>query len=221
MKTWHWIVLVLLVLLMATGGTTMAVKKLRKGKRLDEFEAGADGIVRHDPADMARRLGENIDVYALARMIDSEHPGDLDAIRMAVAHIAHNMARHNHQSVSGLLLAGSRKNPKTKKIEHTASNGFFGAQYTGKYATTAHAPTADGLRIAKLVLGGGSIDPTAGALQFDVPRAQRAGYAAKKPGYTKTPEQIAAKRIAAGMEMVLVPGVPEDHFRMWRPKGVA
>jgi hypothetical protein len=85
------------------------------------------------------------------------------------------------------------------------------------YASTVRPPTIPELKLAKRILAGTDLDLTRGAIQFDSPRAQRALLKAGKKGYRKTPEDVAAARQAAGMQMVTVPGVPAETTRFWRP----
>ncbi|MDD5367330.1 MAG: hypothetical protein PHR30_18505 [Gallionellaceae bacterium] len=170
--------------------------------------AGPDGVVRADPKLLAQKSGAGIDVYALARMISSEAGGASEQAKIAIAWTAVNEARRRKVTISGLLLAGH-----TRKGAPSSSAGFFGAQKTGKYATTAHEATAVDLAIARKVYGGVVADPTGGATQFDSPRSQIVGVA----GNTKTAAQVAAER-SAHSDLVVASGVDPNVFRFWRPR---
>jgi spore germination cell wall hydrolase CwlJ-like protein len=178
-----------------------------KGKRMGRVTvtkapAGPDGLVAADPNALAKQAGTSLDVYALARMIASEHPSGTNAVKVAVACVVLNYARKRGVSVSALLLA---------------PQGRFGRQNVGKYAATGNDPTAEEIEIARRVLSGGVLDPTGGAVQFDSPRAQRAALARGVKGYKKTPEDVARQRIAEGKVAVTVPGIDPDYLRFWKP----
>lgn len=174
-------------------------------KPLTNARPGPDGVVRADPQQLARSIGVDLRTYALARMVASEHPHDPEPIRIAVVWATINHARKLRITPETLLLRGKAG----------LSDGFFGAQYTGKYATTANDPTQQDLDTVLGVTGGQISDPTQGADQFDVPAAQRAAAKRGVTGYTKSPEQVAASRRAAGKRLVLLPGIPEEKFRLW------
>jgi hypothetical protein len=215
MKRWHIIALALLVVLMLSPSAVVIVKK-KLGKRVTNAPAGADGVVRRAPGDLAREAGVALPVYALARMLRSEHGSEAEHVKVAVGWAAVNQARARKTTIEKLLLSG-----RTKSGGASSSDGLFGAQYTGKYATTAVDPTAVDVEIAGKVLSGVVADPTFGATQFDSPKAQAAAGKRGVPGYTKTAAQIAAAR-AKGSDLVVVNGIDPNHLRFWRPrKGVA
>lgn len=207
--------LVLVLLATAGGGTAIVVHQRRKGKlspTVTNAPAGPDGIVRADPRQLASQANVPLPVYALARMIASEHPRDAELVQVAIAHITLNEARRRGTDVVALLLRSTR----------SEAQGKFGAQHAGKYAATGKDPTPEHIAVAHKVIAGLVPDPTKGAVQFDVPKAQRAALARGVPGYRKTPEDVAAARRREGKELVTLPGVPADNFRAWRPlKGIA
>lgn len=143
------------------------------------------------------------EVEALGRAIASEAGGEPRVIQAAVGYAV------LHESLK-------RSTSIWRLVRGTAD--AWGPQGSGGrgYVSSRLAPSAAHLELARLVLSGDEPDPTGGATQFDSPRAQRALLARNTPGYTKTPEQVAAARIADGKEKVLLPGVPEERFRMWR-----
>lgn len=142
------------------------------------------------------------DVTALARVIASEADGEPEIIQVAVGWAVVNEARRRGRSVFDVVAPG----------------GDYGRQNDGghSYVSSARLPTPAEQDLAAGILGGSVEDPTAGATNFDSPRAQRAAIARGVGGYKKTPEEVARIRIANGMEMVLLPGIPEERFRLWR-----
>jgi hypothetical protein len=143
------------------------------------------------------------EVEALARAIASEAGGEPRIIQAAVGYAVLNESIRRGTSVWRL-------------VRGTAD--AWGAQGSGGrgFVSSRLAPTAAHIQLGRAVLSGDEPDPTGGATQFDSPRAQRALLARGTPGYTKTPEDVAAARIADGKVMVLLPGVPEERFRMWK-----
>lgn len=140
------------------------------------------------------------DETALARVIASEASNEPRIVQVAVAWATINAARKVGTSITGLV-----KTP----------GNTYGPQSRGSYASTKLAPKARHRQLARSILAGKIGDPTQGATQYDSPRAQRILLKRGAKGYRKTPEQVAATRRAAGKRLVLLPGIPEERFRMW------
>lgn len=181
------------------GGTGVAVAASAE-------RSGADGICRADPAGIARAHGVSLDVEALARLGVSEMGASARG-QTAVMWAAINAARG--KSVSALLLRGRLKNGMP-----SSSDGKFGAQNTGKYASTRLPSTAASRELAARVLAGKVPDPTGGATRFDAPTAQDKLRAAGVAGYSQSAAEIAAARSAKAV-LVMVPGITSTRF--WRP----
>ena len=213
MRWYHVVAVLALALLLFGGGGAAVVSAVKKakGKRVTNAPAGPDGIVRVPPDELARQAGVSLDVYALARMLRSEHGSEAERVKVAVGWAAVNQAKASGVSISRLLLRGTAKG---------GSDGYFGAQNVGKYASTRTDPTTDDVAIAAKVLGRTVPDPTGGATQFDSPAAQRALVAKNLKGYSKGPEAVAAERLKRS-DLVTVPGIDPDHLRFWRPRGAA
>lgn len=163
------------------------------------------------PEELARREGLPLEVYSLARVIQSEHGNDPQIVQIAVGHAVWNQARATKQTITKLLT-----NCYRSRNVRPGCHGFYGAQEQGRYAATPQDPRPMQVGIAQGILSGAIKDPTGGARQFDCPRAF-----GKQPGTTVAmAEKVAAQRRAAGNTMVLLPGISEDRFRAWRPKGV-
>lgn len=161
---------------------------------------GAD--VSGDPATLARLAGLPLDVYALSRLIASEAGGEPDIIQLAVAWATRTESERRGKSIAKYLLGTA---------------GKFGEQGSGgRPASTARTPTARHQALADDVVNERRPDPSDGATLYDSPQAQRALLLKRPDIYKKTPEQVAANRIAAGYEQVNLPGVSPDRFRMWR-----
>ncbi len=211
--SWTSFFLIGLVLLAVAGegdpidGAVTILNSIERGQRLTHAAYGPDGVVRVDPNELARQAGTDLDSYALARMIASEHPRDANEFKVAIAHVALNYATRVGRSISSLLLRANNQ-------RHT---GFFGTQRdidedsaayneSDRYASTALDPYAGELTIASACLSGEFPDPTGGAIQFDAPPA------------FKTPEaaaRTAAKRIAEGRIQVFPDGIDPEKLRFW------
>lgn len=154
------------------------------------------------PAALARAAGATLDEYALARVVASEHGSAPQIVQIGVAHATRNYARAAGLSISALVLRSTGKGA-----------GYFGAQWQGRYASTAVDPREGHLKIARDVLAGRVSDPTGGARQYDSPKAF-----GQQPGTTAAgADAVAARRLAAGNVKVLLAGVPESTIRFWRP----
>lgn len=143
------------------------------------------------------------EVEALARAIASEAGGEPKQIQVAVGYAVINESNRRNVTIWRLV-----RGPEDE----------WGPQGTGgrSYISSKHAPTPAIMDLARRVLAGDEPDETEGATNFDSPRAQRALLKARATGYIKTPEEVAASRRANGLELVLLAGVPEERFRMWR-----
>lgn len=211
--TWTTVLIVgvLMLAIMGDGdpvaGASELLDTIQKGKRLTRTSYGHDGVIRDDPALLAEQANTDLDSYALARMIASEHGREPYNYKAAVGHVAINYASSVGRSVSSLLLRAN--NP-----DHT---GHFGTQRdidessanfneSDRYASTALDPYEGDLQVAVAVLSGQVPDFTFGAIQFDSPQA------------FKTPAdaaRTAAKRIAAGRTQVFPEGIDPDMLRFW------
>lgn len=119
------------------------------------------GNVQCDPAEMAKRAGVPLDVYTLARYVQSEVGTSHVAETVAVGEAAVNRSKGN---VNALLLY--RQNPGHP------NRGFYGpihggggvesAPY-GRWAATSKDPTVAALAIAQLIMSGGSHNFAQGA----------------------------------------------------------
>lgn len=143
------------------------------------------------------------EVQALARAMMSEASREPKVIQTAIGYAVINESLRRDQTIWRLV---------------RGSGDEWGRQGTGgrSYVSSAQVPTAEITTLAARVLAGDEADFSDGATNFDSPRAQRAALAKGVAGYTKTPEQVAENRIAGGMELVLIPGIAEERFRMWR-----
>jgi hypothetical protein len=201
---WIIIAVLLAVLLLGTAVGTGVITV--RGKALLPFEV-VDGIVQDNPQDVADELRRltgldvGINTAALATAIESEAGGEPDAVKAAVGWAIRNHAGGDVYKIFKVLC------PK----------GNFGAQNAGNsYAATSRPPALASVQLAVKVINGTIADATGGAEYFDSPKAQRAALARDTKGYTKTPEQVAESRRKSGLELVLIPGIPEERFRMWR-----
>lgn len=187
------------------------------GQKYDQpTTLNADGVVTVDgvtpvpPSELAAGMGVEVNRLALARMIDSEFSRYHDA-RVGAGWAARNQAAHLGLSIATLL---TRQRIKQADGTHVPGpgDGFFHTQH-GSYASTAQDASSDALQIADDVVSGNVEDPTGGARQFDSPGA----FGIQAGTSSGDADTVAAARIAAGNELVIIPGVPEAYARFWRP----
>jgi hypothetical protein len=168
-------------------------------RRKDIMEL-ASGIIETSPEALARTDGVTVEVESLARTMESEESGT--AARTAIGWAVKNYAKKAKRSITDVVTKSS--NPK--------ANGKYSRQDVGgKYCASAKSPSRATLTLANAIISGTIADPTKGATQWDAPKAQAALHA-KNPIKFKTPEVVAANRIAGGKRMVMVDGVPNTRF---------
>ncbi len=203
---WHWAAIGSAVLAAGSGLAWLLLP--REDAPQGEEVSDDDPTSPQDPHGLALASGETFVVYCFARAIASEEGGQPRTHQVAVACAILNFARSEHPS-------DSDEDALVKLILGTA--GQFGRQGNGgRRVSSARAPGYVQFRIAHDVLTGLESDPTDGATQFDSPSGQRALLAKGDPLTTKTPEEIAAGRMAKGYELVTVPGIDPDDLRFWR-----
>lgn len=146
------------------------------------------------------------EVEALARAIASEAGGEPRQIQVAIGYAVINESNRRNVTIWRLV-----RGPEDE----------WGSQGTGgrSYVSSRLAPTPAIMELARRVLAGDETDETEGATNFDSPRAARALIRQGHAGYDpvrNSPEAVADRRRASGLELVLLAGVPEERFRMWR-----
>lgn len=142
---------------------------------------------------------------------------EVEALARAIASEAGGESREIQTGVGWAILNESIRRGVTLWSLVRGKTGNWGPQSANGYVSSAREPTAAQRELARAIMANEVTDPTGGATQFDSPAAQRALVARNSPGYVKTPEQVAAARRADGKVLVLLPGVPEDKIRFWRP----
>jgi len=182
-----------------------------KGKDLKDTidEALGDGIIPESPESLAAESGYPLEVYSLARAMQSEESGNEARIAVGWA-IKNHAAGHITQTVTH-----ARKKDKDGKLVIYKSDGYYGTQSVdpGRYCTTFRSPTSATLKLAGAIMDGTIQDTTSGSVQFDAPELQDKLHA-KDPYKYKSSAEIAAKRIKEGKELILVEGVTRTRF--WR-----
>jgi hypothetical protein len=174
-----------------------------------------DGLVDADPAQLAAAAGLDLDTYALARCLMSEHGNDGDAYLIAVAWAVRNMAAERGTSVFDLLTDG----------KGSAGDGLFGRQDAAagtKYASTQQDPHQRHATWAAFVMSSDpSTDPTGGATHFFSPRTQDVLHQ-RNPSAYKTSLEIVNSwtapggLYAAGAETVIPVGVDSNRLTLFR-----
>ena len=183
---------------------------------LDDGTVSVDGQTPADPSALAAGQGKDANVYALARALHSEQASGPRIAREGIAWAIVNEARHVGRSVLGLVTRAGRA-PKLADgsrgpwAPHPTGNGFFGRQNQGRYCATSRDADAEAYEIAAGVLAGEIDDPTGGARQFDDVSA----FGVQEGTTAAGADKVAADRIAAGNELVQLPGAPD--LRFWRP----
>jgi hypothetical protein len=206
---WHWAAIGSAVAVAGSGIAWLLLP--RENDPHGETVSDDDPTSPNQPHGLALASGETFPVYCFARAIASEEGGQPRTHQVAVACAILNFALSEHPS-------DSEEDALVKLI--LGSSGEFGRQGSGgRRVSSARAPGYLQFRIAHDVLAGVEPDVTMGATQFDSPSGQRALLAKGDPETRKTPEEIAASRIAKGYELVTVPGIDPDDLRFWRRVG--
>lgn len=180
----------------------------------------AGGVVRADPrallasaiADLRRRgssiaLVLNLDAYALARALRSEHGRESEQVRRWVAWSIRNYAAG--RSIFSVLTTS-----------RASSSGLFADQVAdARYAATGQAPTIGDLAIAvDVLMADKSSDPTRGATNFFSPKTQDLLFARAQAGdpkyagkITKNAQGVRTSWAANGLvSRGAPPGTPSD-----------
>ena len=196
-------------IVVAAGGVAWLVLRSSSEDEGDLNDVSADDepTVPTEPAIAAADAGVSLPVYCLARATASEEGGEPRLYQQAVACAILNLARADFPELRD-------DDAVVRCVLGTA--GTFGRQGTGgRKISSSRVPAPVQLGIAADVLAGRVGDPTGGATQFDSPRAQRA-LLGKDPLTKRTPEEIADQRLAAGYDLVVVPGIDPEALRFWR-----
>jgi hypothetical protein len=162
--------------------------------------ADPSGIVRADPAGLARAAGVDLDVYVLASAMQSEEKDDRS--RLAVGRAIWNAVRENRGKLVRLLI----------------SSGQLGTQVVNPYAATHRPPTARTLGLARAIVDGRIPDFVEGAVRWDAPAAQDRRHAlylrdpVKYRKYRWSSADVVVLRQADHLREVRVPGVPNTRF---------
>ncbi len=211
-----WAGLLVLGGVVALGGTekgrAIVVDFTRRGKRLSDTKLDADLKVPIDPLELARKAGQllqrNVDVnaYALARMLRSEHGSAGHVVKRLLAWVCLNDSDELGWSVLKTLTYSTQLQRK----------GYFGKQITRRYST-AQDPYEQDLLIAEAVLrerDGGQFDPTTGAVKF----VDKSAFA-HQAGATSY-AAVAARWAKDGLEPFKIAGAGEDlvFFRRGRAR---
>lgn len=183
---------------------------------------GGDGLVDADPQELADAAGLDVETYALARCLASEHARDPDLYLVCVGWAVRNKADERGQSVLELLTNGAG----------TAGDGYFGEQKANagtKYASTAHDPNQRHVVAAAAVMSGSTPDPTGGATHFFSPMSQddlaekaAAGderfrkYAGKDAAYIMRTWAAPGGLYPQGAVPVVPPGIDGRRLTLWR-----
>jgi hypothetical protein len=119
-------------------------------------------IVATSPQSLANAAGLPLDVYALARLVNSEYGSGPPAAMVAIAEAARNRAKLLGQSIAHMLTYE----------KDSSDSGFFGRQ-SGRWAATTLDPTQKTVLAARMALEGSNY--AGGALWFFSPKAQDGG----------------------------------------------
>ncbi|MFL5310777.1 MAG: hypothetical protein ACJ79H_10035 [Myxococcales bacterium] len=217
-------ILVLLLVLVLTGGAAdTVISAVTNGPIVGPITTiGDDGLVDADPAELAADAGLDVNVYALARCMASEHARDADLYLFCVGWAVRNMAAEQRESVLELLTNGAG----------SAGDGYFGEQKASagtKYASTAHDPHQRHVDAAQAVIYGTVPDPTGGATHFFSPMAQddlaekaAAGdarfrkYLGKDADFIMRSWAAPGGLYAQGAEPIVPAGIDPRRLTLWR-----
>lgn len=163
------LLVLVLVALLFFGGPAAVVDRVVNGGRVGpKTTLGADGLVEEDPGWLAFESGYDLEVYALARCLASEHANDPDVYLRCVAWAVRNKAAEGNRSLFALLTDGKGEAGDWRFGEQKAAAGT-------KYASTRADPLERHAQIAAEVVAAQPWeDPTRGATHFFSPKAQDA-----------------------------------------------
>ncbi len=166
---WALALVVVVLLFVLAGGADVVIDTLENGERIGPATTeGADGLIPDSPEDLAAAAGVDINAYALARCLASEHPRDPTVYLRCVAWATRNKAAERGVSVLRLLTDGAG----------TAGDDYFGEQKAAagtKYASTREDPRRRHVQVATEVIASpSSADLTGGCTHFFSPKAQDA-----------------------------------------------
>lgn len=186
------VLVVAIAAFLLSGGAEEVKSRVSSGSVVGRrTKADARGIILDDPRALAAEAGLDLETYALARMIASEHGSDPDVYCEAVAWAIRNKARERKTTIFGLLT----------ERRGTAADGLFGeqgAEGLEAYASTIRDPRTRHEAIAKRVVAAPqSQDITGGATHFFSPQTQDWGYARGK--YSKSAAQVDASWRSTGL----------------------
>lgn len=187
-------------------GAEDVLSSIVRGARLTRAPySKTDGLVHTSPEDLAAQAGLDQETYSLARAISSEEGNSDNATKAAVGWCIVNAAARRGQSVTELVLhaanpAHSGSYGTQEDLEYYHANGVHRSD---RYCASGLDPYQGDADIASGILSGAIADLTGGCNQFD------------RPAGEAHPDQVAAKRIAAGAELVAVAGA-DAGLRFWR-----
>jgi hypothetical protein len=188
----------------AREGFFMATRGLVVGPRTSR---NASGFIERAPTDLAAAAGWNLNTYALARALSSEHGQDGPTVKTAIAWAIKNAAAKSGRGLFEQL---------TRQLRRDGSPGpahmLFGGQNAGgvpRYAATGLDPREQEIQISSAVLMNRTPDPTGGATNFFSPKGQRAANA-KDPAKNKTAEALLASWLARGLSVRPVAGIDPE-----------
>ena len=147
-----------------------AASRAKYGPATTIEERGGLQVVTESPASLASRASVPIEVYSLARMIESEEGSGSPETLIALGEAARNYARSIGKTITSLLTDSSR----------AESRGLYSEQ-RGKWASTRLDPTQRSIVAAMSVLGTPETNLVDGASDFFDPKTQEGGVQAGKP----------------------------------------
>ena len=166
-----------------SGGALVVSRALRRKKVGPVVRENGRGVIPRNPQDMLAETNRDLqseglpsidlDTYALARALNSEHGSESETVRTWVAWAIRNNADNRKTGVYERLTTS--RGP---------ASGMFARQRTdARYAATNQAPTYEDVQIAHDVLNApASADPTGGATNFFSPRTQNILFAKAQAG---------------------------------------
>lgn len=186
-------------------GVITAINQATRGPRLTHSPADAAGLVVDDPQALADEAGYSLEAYAAGRMLASEEGTSDTTTQAAVVWALLNKASRSGKGIADVLLAA--KNPRNRnhfgsQKDKDPDSSNFGK--SDRYASTAIDPYDRDCLIVQQCMNGTIPDFTGGATNYD------------RPDGEKNPAQVAADRVASGLEAVDVLGA-DAGLRFWRP----
>lgn len=189
-------------------GGVYAFPSYLTGQRVTRAEAGSDGFVHVDPAELARTAAGgpyHVEILALARFLGSEYSSGNAVEKAAIGWTILNRARKRGWSILRLattVCCGAG---------NCYDSGRFGRQEMpdgcNRYAATSRDASDADVYVSTQILAGRWPDPTQGGDAFFDPRTQARLHLERPSRYRSVPDLLASWGVGTTKSIRSIPGV--------------